>query len=195
MNNEEKLIEFLKNNHGYISTSELLELKIYKPQIRFYINKGIIERVCHGLYMDTGLLKDEYYILQKNYPSAIFSYNTALHILNLTNKTPSEIDITVPRDKRVRGNYNVHRVSDNYYEIGIIKSTSPFGNPVKVYNAERCICDMLKSEKEFDLELQNRVLDYYFSSKDKNIELLLEYSKIFNIYEKVNTIIEVMMKW
>ena len=47
--------------------SELLELKIYKPQIRFYINKGIIERVCHGLYMDTGLLKDEYYILQKNY--------------------------------------------------------------------------------------------------------------------------------
>ena len=73
MNNEEKLIEFLKNNHGYISTSELLELKIYKPQIQFYINKGIIERVCHGLYMDTGLLKDEYYILQKNYPSAIFS--------------------------------------------------------------------------------------------------------------------------
>lgn len=195
MNNEEKLIEFLKNNHGYISTSELLKLKIYKPQIRFYINKGIIERVCHGLYMDTGLLKDEYYILQKNYPSAIFSYNTALHILNLTNKTPSEIDITVPRDKRVRGNYNVHRVSDNYYEIGIIEAASPFGNPVKVYNAERCICDMLRSEKEFDLELQNRVLDYYFSSKDKNIELLLEYSKIFNIYEKVNTIVEVMMKW
>ncbi len=195
MNNEEKLIKFLKNNHGYVSTSELMELKIYKSQIQFYINNGIIERVSHGLYMDTGLFKDEYYILQKNYPSAIFSYNTALHILNLTNKTPSEIDITVPRDKRVRGNYNVHRVSDNYYEIGIIETTSPFGNPIKVYNAERCICDMLRSEEEFDLELQNRVLDYYFNSKDKNIELLLKYSKIFNIYEKVNTIVEVMMKW
>ena len=195
MNNEENLIEFLKNNNGYISTSELLELKIYKPQIQLYINKGIIERVCHGLYMDTKLFKDEYYILQKKYPSAIFSYNTALHILNLTNKTPSKIDITVPRDKRVRGNYNVHRVSDNYYEIGIIEAISPFGNPVKIYNAERCICDMLRSEKEFDLELQNRVLDYYFSSKDKNIELLLKYAKTFNIYEKVNTIVEVMMKW
>lgn len=195
MNNEEKLVEFLKNNNGYISTQELLELNIYKSQIGFYINKGIIERVSHGLYMDTKLFKDEYFILQKKYPSAIFSYNTALHILNLTNKTPSEIDITVPRDKRVRGNYNVHRVSDNYYEIGIIEVKSPFGNPVKVYNAERCICDMLRSEKEFDLELQNRVLDYYFSSKDKNIESLLEYSKKFNIYEKVNTIVEVMMKW
>lgn len=195
MNNEEKLIKFLKNNYGYISTSELLELNIYKSQIKFYINKGIIERVSHGLYMDTGLLRDEYYILQNNYPSAIFSYNTALHILDLTNKTPAIIDITVPRNKKVRGNYNVHRVSDNYYEIGIIDVTSPFGNPIKVYNAERCICDMLKSEKDFDLELQNRILDYYFNSKNKNIELLLEYSKIFNIYEKVNTIVEVLMKW
>lgn len=95
--------------------------------------------------MDTRLFKDEYYILQKKYPNVIFSYNTALHILNLTNKTPSEIDITVPIDKRVRGNYNVHRVSNNYYEIGIIEVVSTFGNLVKVYNAERCICDMLRS--------------------------------------------------
>ena len=106
-----------------------------------------------------------------------------------------EIDITVPRDKKVRGNYKVHRVSENYYNIGIIDALSPLGNPVKVYNAERCICDMLKSEDEFDLELQNRVLDYYWNSKTKNIDLLLEYAKIFNIYDKVNTIVEVMMKW
>lgn len=66
MNNEEKLIGFLKNNQGYISTAELLDLKIYKPQIQFYIDKGIIERVSHGLYMNTKLFKDEYYILQKN---------------------------------------------------------------------------------------------------------------------------------
>ena len=160
MNNEKKLTEFLEKNNGYITTAELVELNIYKSQIQFYIDKGIIEKVSHGLYMSTKIFKDEYYILQKNYPSAIFSYNTESH-----------------------------------YEIGIITVTSPLGNLVKVYNAERCICDMLKSEKEFDLELQNRVLDYYFSSKYKNVELLLEYAKIFNIYEKVNTIVEVMMKW
>ena len=195
MKNEKKLTEFLEKNNGYITTAELVKLNIYKSQIQFYIDRGIIEKVSHGLYMSTKIFKDEYYILQKKYPSAIFSYNTALHILNLTNKTPSVIDITVPRNKRVRGHYNIHYVSESHYEIGIITVTSPLGNLVKVYNAERCICDMLRSEKEFDLELQNRVLDYYFSSKDKNVELLLEYAKIFNIYEKVNTIVEVMMKW
>ena len=195
MSNEKKVIEFLNNNHGYITTAEFLALGINKPLIQKFINEGLIEKVSYGLYMDNSILKDEYYILQKKYPLAIFSYNTALYILNLTNRTPTQIDITVPRDKKVRGNYNIHRVSKKYYNIGIIEAESPNGNPIKIYNAERCICDMLRSEGEFDLELQNRVLDYYFSSKDKNIDLLLEYAEIFNIYEKVNTIVEVMMKW
>ena len=195
MSNEKKVIEFLNNNHGYITTAEFLALGINKPLIQKFINEGLIEKVSYGLYMDNSILKDEYYILQKKYPLAIFSYNTALYILNLTNRTPTQIDITVPRDKKVRGNYNIHRVSKKYYNIGIIEAESPNGNPIKIYNAERCICDMLRTEGEFDLELQNRVLDYYFSSKDKNIELLLEYAEIFNIYEKVNTIVEVMMKW
>lgn len=195
MCNKEKIIEFLKNNNGYITTSDFLNMNISKPLIQNYIDEGIIEKVSHGLYMDSKLFKDEYYILQKKYPSAIFSYNTALHILNLTNRAPLEIDITVPREKNVRGNYSVHRVSENYYNIGIIETKSPYGNLVKIYNAERCICDMLRSEDEFDLELQNRILDYYFKSKEKDIDRLLEYAKIFNIYEKVNTIVEVMMKW
>lgn len=195
MKKEKQLMLFLNNNYGYITTSELLKLDINKMAIQKYIDKNLIEKVSHGLYMDSKLFKDEYYILQKKYPSAVFSYNTALHILNLTNRTPMEIDITVPRNKSVRGNYNVYRISEKHYKIGIVEVTSPSGNPVKVYNAERCICDMLRTEGMFDLELQNRVLDYYFNSKEKDIDKLLEYSKIFNIFEKVNTVVEVMMKW
>lgn len=195
MCNEEKIKKFLKNNNGYITTLDFLNLGISKPLIQNFIDKGVIEKVSHGLYMDANIFEDEFYILQKKYPYAVFSYNTALYILNLTNRTPNEIDITVPRDKTIRGDYNVHRVSENYYNIGIIEVKSPLGNPVKVYNAERCICDMLKSENEFDLELQNRILNYYWNSRNKNIDLLLEYAKKFNIYDKVNTIVEVMMKW
>ena len=54
---------------------------------------------------------------------------------------------------------------------------------------------MLRTEGDIDLELQNRILNYYFSSKDKDIDLLFEYAKSFNIYDKVKTIVEVMMKW
>ena len=195
MNNESKIKRFLDDNNGYISTSDFLKLNISKPLIKKYIDNGLIRKVSHGLYINSNLLDDDDYILQRRYPNIIYSYNTALYMLNLSNKVSDKKDITINNRKRVVGDYNIHYVSDKYYDIGIIEINTMFGNSIKVYNAERCICDMLKSEKDFDLELQNRVLDYYFSSKDKNIELLLEYSKIFNIYEKVNTIVEVMMKW
>lgn len=195
MCSEEKIIKLLKNNNGYITTNELLRIGVTKPAIQTYINKGIIEKVSHGIYMDAKLFKDEYYILQKKYPFVIFSYNTALDILNLTNRVPNNLDVTVLRGKTIRGDYNVHYVSKNYYDIGIIDARSPFDNPIKIYNAERCICDMLKNEGEFDLELQNRILNYYFKSDTKDIDKLLKYAEIFNIYEKVNTIVEVMMKW
>ena len=195
MSNVELIKKIIEENNGILLSRELREKNIHLQYINQLEKSGYIEKVARGIYVKKERNVNEFFVIGERYKKGIFSYNTAFHILNLTNKTPSEIDITVPRDKRVRGNYNVHHVSNNYYEIGIIDVMSPFGNKVKVYNAERCICDMLRSEKEFDLELQNRILDYYFNSKDKNIELLLEYSKIFNIYEKVNTIVEVMMKW
>lgn len=195
MNNEEKIKMLFKNNNGYIRTNDLLNIGISKPIIQSFIEKGLMERVSHGIYMDAKLFKDEYYILQKRYPFVIFSYNTALDILNLTNRTSLNIDVTIPRGKTIRGDYNIHYVAEKYYKLGIIEKVSPLGNIVRVYNAERCICDMLRSEDEFELELQNRVLNYYWNSKDKNIDLLLEYAKVFNIYDKVNTIVEVMMKW
>lgn len=189
MNNETKIQQFLDNNHGYISTSEFLNLNISKPMIKRYIDKGLIRKVSHGLYIDSKLLVDEEYVLQRRYPKVIFSYKTSLSLLGFINELPKQLEITINSRKRVLGNYKVHYVSDKYYDIGIIEIKNMFGNPIKVYNTERCICDILKSN-DFDLELQNSILRDYFKSKDKDIDKLLEYSKIFNIYEKVNTLVE-----
>ena len=54
---------------------------------------------------------------------------------------------------------------------------------------------MYRINGEFDLELQNRILNYYFHSKDKNYDKLLEYAKILGVYDKIIRIVEVMMRW
>lgn len=189
MDNSTKVKNFLDNNRGYISTSDFLNLNISKPTIKKYIDNGLIRKVCHGLYIDSNLLVDDEYVLQRRYPEVILSYKTALCFIGLINELPKQIEITIKSKKRVLGDYKVHYVSDKYYDIGIIEITNMSGNPIKLYNAERCICDMLKSN-DFDLELQNSILHDYFQSKEKDIDKLLEYSKIFNIYEKVNTLVE-----
>lgn len=195
MSEKEKIKAFFKENHNYIMTKDIVNLGIDKKNIPKMIENGEIKKVNHGIYMNPNVMEDEYYIIQLRYPDSIFSYNTAFHIMNMTNLTPSTIDVTTLREKKIIGNYNIHYVSKEKYNIGIVTVESPFGNPIKIYNAERCICDMLKNNDEFDLELQNRILNNYFNSQEKNIKLLEEYAKKLNVYDKVNTIIEVMMKW
>lgn len=62
---------------------------------------------------------------------------------------------------------------------------------VKQHNIGKYELLKLKYLKEHNKGLYTELLH----SKDKDVDKLLEYSKIFNIYEKVNTIVEVMMKW
>ena len=189
MTNENKIKQFLDANCGYISTSDFLKLNISKPLIKKYVDNGLIKKVSHGLYIDSNLLVDDEYVFQKKYPDAIYSYKTALSMLGLIKELPEEIEITVNSKKRVLSNYKVHYVADKYYDIGIIEINNMFNNPIKIYNAERCICDMLKND-DFDLELQNNILHDYFNSINKDIDKLLQYSKVFNIYEKVRTLVD-----
>ena len=53
---------------------------------------------------------------------------------------------------------------------------------------------MVQNQKEYDIELYNKIINKYFNSKEKNIKQLEEYAKIFNVYEKIITIMEVLMK-
>ncbi len=72
MNSEEKLKEFLKNNYGYITTEDLLNIGIKKSSIHNFTDNNIIEKVSHGLYIDSMNIADEYYILQKKISFGIF---------------------------------------------------------------------------------------------------------------------------
>ena len=191
--NYEKLVLFLKNHNGYITTREIEKLGFSKVKIPKLIEEGIIRKVAHGLYIDANLIEDEFYILQKRFSNVIFSYNTACYLLNLSDRTPYELDITTVKDHKIREKANVHYIAKDKFDIGIIEIMSPYGNPIKVYNGERCICDLLKNPNSVDIELYNKIINNYFKEKNKDLSLLEEYAKIFNIHKKFNHIMEVLI--
>lgn len=53
----------------------------------------------------------------------------------------------------------VHYVVRDKFNAGIIEIESPYGNPIKIYNAERCICDMLKNPDQYEIELYNKIIN------------------------------------
>lgn len=189
----EKLKEFLNTHNGYITTNEIEDLGIAKNLIPKLLEQQILRKVAYGIYIDNHLIEDEYYLLQKRFSNIVFSYNTACHLLNLSDRAPYKLDVTTIHHNNISENVNIHYVSEDKLNIGTIEIISPYGNPIKIYNAERCICDMLKNQKEFEIELYNKIIKNYFKQKRKDLITLEKYAKIFNVHEKLSNIMEVLL--
>ena len=149
------------------------------------------------MYILSGELPDEYALLQLRSKYAVFSYGTALYLWGLSDRVPHIYDITLPRGTNINflkkdiPNLRCHYVQQEIYELGITEVRSPQGAMVKVYDRERCICDLIRDKDHMDMQLFTRAIKDYFKSKPNNRKLL-KYSKIFDIEEKVRTYMEVL---
>ena len=188
-----ELKEYLRKNHGYITTKEFENIGISKTLIPELIKQELIRKVAYGIYIDNNLIEDEFYILQKRFSNIVFSYNTACYLLNLSDRSPYKIEVTTINHNNINEDLDIHYVSKDKFDIGIIEIESPYSNPIKIYNAERCICDILRNPDSVDLEVYNKIINNYFKQRDKNLSLLEEYSKIFNVHEKFEHIMEVLI--
>ncbi len=187
------LKNFLNNNHGYIASKDFEKIGISRAIIPELINKKVLRKVAYGLYIDNNLIEDEFYILQKRFSNIVFSYNTACYLLNLSDRAPYRIDVTTTTHNNINEDLDIHYTSKDKFNIGIIEIESPYNNPIKIYNAERCICDILKNPNTVDIEVYNKIINNYFERKNKDLSTLEEYSKIFNVQKKFEHIMEVLI--
>ncbi len=192
-----RIEEVAKVNNGFIQTAQIEELGISRPMLKKYSVAGKLERIRKGLYILAGELPDEYALLQLRSKYAVFSYGTALFLWNLSDRVPHVYDITLPRGANINSlkkdvsNLRCHYVQQEVYEIGITEIRSPQGATVKVYDRERCICDLIRDKDHVDMQLFTHAIKDYFKSKPNNRKLL-KYGRIFGIEEKIRTYMEVL---
>ena len=193
----ERIQAVAEKNNGFIKTAQVEQLGISRPMLRKYTEAGKLEQVCKGLYILASDMADEYALLQARSKFAVFSYGTALFLWGLSDRTPHTYDITVPRGtnvsllKRDNPNLRCHYVQPDTYEMGISETVSPQGATVRLYDKERCICDLIRDKNQIDMQLYSQAIKDYFKTKP-NIRKLLKYGKLFGIEEKIRTYMEVL---
>ena len=119
---------------------------------------------------------------------------TALYFHGLSIKAPNNKgDITVPNNyyNYKLKNHNVFYVDKEIYNMGLTEVETPYGNKVRVYDIERCICDIIRSKNRMYLEHIKYSIRSYIKRKDKNINKLLEYAEKIGIKEEVMNYIEI----
>lgn len=193
----ERIQALADKNNGFIKTAQVEQLGISRPMLRKYTKAGKLEQVCKGLYILANDIADEYALLQARSKYAVFSYGTALYLWGLSDRTPHTYDITVPRGtnvsllKRDNPNLHCHYVQPDIYDIGISETDSPQGATVRLYDKERCICDLIRDKNRVDMQLYSQAIKDYFKTKPNNRKLL-KYGKTFGIEEKIRTYMEVL---
>ena len=71
--------------------------------------------------------------------------------------------------------------------------TTPAGNSVRSYSAERTLCDILKPRDHTDVQIVTDAFKHYVSRKERNIPLLSEYARKLHVEEKIRTYLEVLL--
>ena len=191
-----KIIQkLMEKNNGYITTKELGYFDISRNYLSIMAKKNMIEKVAKGIYMDSAKIEDIYYVLSVSTPKIIYSHMTALYFHNLSIKAPdSSFDITVtkkynnPKLKK----HNVFYVDDKFYDIGVTQVKTPQGNKVRVYDVERCICDIIHSKKRMDIEHVKYAVKEYLKRKDNDLIKLSKYADMFGIKEEVMDFVSMM---
>lgn len=186
--NIEIIQELMKKNNGYITSKELDMIDIHRMYLSIMQEKGMIEKVSPGIYIDSNKIEDSYYVFNLSMPNVIYSHMTALYFHGLSIKAPNDIyDITVKRSYNSVHikKHNVFYVDNDNYELGLTKVETPMGNKVKAYDIERCICDIIRSKNRMDSELIKHSVREYIKRKDKDIFKLSLYAEKLGVKEIV----------
>lgn len=197
MKKTDRLIQLLEEGNGYIRTSDALALDISAPYFYDFVADRNLIRVARGLYKTKDAWNDELYIISTLNRQVCFSHETALYLNDLMEREPFEITVSAPRGYNAahlrKRQIRVFQLDKNKYLLGKTELSTPFGNTVAAYNKERAVCDLLRNKDNTDIQIFQVAFKLYFERKDKNIPLLMQYAKIFNMESTMRKYMEVLL--
>jgi predicted transcriptional regulator of viral defense system len=197
MSNSELLENLLQKNKGFLRTSKAVQAGVSRSYLSQFVCKHGLKRVAHGLYASQDAWPDGLYVIQFRYPQAVFSHETALYLLNLADREPTNYSVTFKAGTRAteltKEGIKVYKVKADLFDRGISNVESPAGHELRVYNPERTICDLLRSRSSVEIQDLQTGLQAYIKSEGRNIPLLMRYANEFSVDTILRRYLEVLL--
>ena len=181
-----------------ITNKEAEELGYTRHNLSELTKIGQLERLRPGLYQLKGKVVDDFVLISSNSNRIIFSYQTALYLHDISDRTPNVFHISVPQGynaSHIKNRYKdlqVHYVKKDLYEIGKTEIKSPQGSLIPVYDIERTICDIIIDREKIDKQIFTDAIKTYFKSPNNNLRRLIKYSRLFKIEDEIRKYMEVL---
>ena len=187
----------LKEKNGILKTADAVQMGISRTFFLEYVKKCNLEKVSQGIYMEANAWNDGMYLLQARVPSAIFSHESALYLLDMAEREPMKHNITIKsgynRTSLTTAGIQVYSIKAELFELGLTTLKSPIGNSLRAYNAERTICDVIRSRSNIEIQDYQAAIKTYMRQKKKNLPLLMRYAKNLRVEKILQQYLEVLV--
>ena len=192
-----QILKMAYDHNGVVTSTQVTKAGILREHLRGLVDKGSLERSERGVYIVPTVFNDEMLNLQTRYKRGIFSHETALFLLDLTDRTPIKYSMTFPLKYNTTAlnseNVKYYHVKVELYDLGIIDAKSPGGNLIRCYNAERTLCDILKGRSNTDIQVVTDAFKRYTRLDNKDIPQLSKFAKLFRVEKKLRPYLEVLL--
>lgn len=197
MTDKEKIKKLLESSSdGTITAKQVTAAGLHRSILQELVENGELYRFGRGLYVLSNAWEDDFYLLQRKYGRGIYSHDTALYLLGYSDRTPARYTMTFPKGYNSpslkQESIIIKRVVPENYSFGVIELRSPCGNPIRVYDLERTLCDILRGSGS-DIQIVGTAMKKYAASKGKDIHRLMQYADQLRVKSKVLRYMEVLL--
>ncbi|MBD3272000.1 MAG: Abortive infection protein AbiEi [Elusimicrobia bacterium] len=182
-----------KFNKTYMSTNSMLRAGFHTRDIKSLLSEGKIIQLRRGIYRlsDVKLVSNQGFIdISQAVPKGIICLLSALEYHGLTTANPTVVSVAIPRSVRMPKILfppaSLYYFSPKQYREGIEK-ISINGYQVKIYGAEKTICDCFRYKNKLGLDVAKEGLKEYLKRKNRDLPLLLRYAKICRVAPLIKT--------
>lgn len=197
MKYETAINNLLEQYNGLITTSQITKARIPRYCLSKMLLDNKLVRAAKGVYATPEAWEDELFILQYRYSKGIFSHETALDIHGLTDRMPTRYVMTFPAGYNTTSFkttiVDAKTCVKKLYKLGIIDKPTACNNIIQVYDIERTLCDIVRGNKSFDIQLVNQAMKAYVCTGKKNIHKLMEYAEALHVKAKIQTYMEILL--
>ncbi|MDR0320493.1 MAG: type IV toxin-antitoxin system AbiEi family antitoxin domain-containing protein [Treponema sp.] len=195
----EEIRRMFESSGGMLRTKELYTRRVFYNDIRQFINDGLIEKIRYGYYqwIDENN-PSEARLINQLFPDGILNMDTALFYYGYSDRTPLAWNLAVSKDSgksRFKIDYPFVRpyfVEPALLDLGLSSGVID-GNPVRIYDKERTICDCLRYRNKMDREIFVKSIQRYVNDTSKNIPRLMLYAKKLRVTSVVKNLVGVWL--
>jgi len=196
MKQKERVYQLLSKRNGTVARKEALNSNVNPNTLQRMLTDDEIYSPIKGIFVQKDKLEDTYYSRQKIFKKGIYSLETALVLHDLTDLIPKEYIMTFPRgyNNPNLGKYFIKGVYKNkeLYQLGVEWLKTPHGNPIRVYNLERTLCDVWDPKNKVDFSIRMQATKSYLKHPKRKQYLLPAYLNKLNLKTELIQTLEML---